>query len=68
MRIIKVEGYKAFHGDMQITPKNTLYPAFYISDKDWLYKPETDCWYGDGRSFPADICTIINKDVIERDE
>ncbi len=36
--MIKVEGYKAFHGDMKITPKNTLYPAFYICDKDWLYR------------------------------
>ena len=53
MRIISVEGYKAFHGDMWITPKNTAFNPFYISDKDWLYKPDTDCWYGAGRSFPA---------------
>ena len=68
MRVISVEGYKAFHGDMKIVPKNTMYSSFYICDKDWLYKPDTDCWYGDGRSFPANICEIVNKDVTERDE
>lgn len=68
MRIICVEGYKAFHGDMRITPKNALYPPFYICDKDWLYKPETNCWYGDGRSFSADICEVVDDNNSERDE
>ena len=68
MKIIKVEGYKAFHGDMHIVPTSALYPPFYICDKDWLYKPDTDCWYGDGRSFPADICHIVDADKTERDE
>ena len=62
--MIKVEGYKAFHGDMLITPKRALIAPFYIKDKDWLYKPTTDCWYGDGRSFPADICEPIEEDNI----
>ena len=57
--MIKVEGYKAFHGDMKITPKNTLFPSFYICDKDWLYKPETNCWYGNGSSYSAEICEPI---------
>ena len=56
--MIKVEGYKAFHGNMKIVPKNAFYLPFYICDKDWLYKPDTNCWYGDGRSFPAEICEI----------
>lgn len=68
MKIIQVEGYKAFHGDMHIVPTNTLYPPFYICDKDWLYKTDTDCWYGDGRSFPANICHIVDADKAERDE
>jgi hypothetical protein len=68
MKIICVEGYKAFHGDMHIVPLNFLYPAFYICDKDWLYKPDTKCWYGDGRSFPEEICHIVDSDVSERDE
>ena len=56
--MIKVEGYKAFHGNMKIVPKNAFYLPFYICDKDWLYKPDTNCWYGDGRSFPAEICEV----------
>ena len=68
MRIIKVEGYKAFHGDMNINPKDPNIAPFCICNKDWLYKPDTSCWYGDGRSFPAEICEIINNDITERDE
>lgn len=67
-RIICVEGYKAFHGDMRIVPLNFLYPAFYVCDKDWLYKPDTKCWYGDGRSFPAEVCEIVDNDRSENDE
>ena len=60
MQIIRVEGYVAFHGTMLITPKDsTVAAAFYIKDKDWLYKPNTECWYGDGRSFSKEICTIV---------
>ena len=58
--MIQVEGFKAFHGDMRIEPKNALYPAFYICNKDWLYRPDTNCWYGDGRSFSTDICFPID--------
>ena len=69
MRIIKVEGYKAFHGDMNITPKNPNIQPFCICGKDWLYKPDTKCWYSDDRSFPEDICEIIDdSDITERDE
>ena len=57
MKIIQVEGYKAFHGTMKITPIHSEH--FFIDDCDWLYKPVTDCWYGKGRSFPADICTVV---------
>ena len=55
--IISVEGYKAFHGDMLIKPINR--DSYVITDKDWLYKPEYECWYGNGQSFPASICEII---------
>lgn len=58
--MIEVEGYKAFHGTMQITPKNGVAP-FEIT-ADWLYKSATDCWYGGGRSFPTCVCKIIQED------
>lgn len=57
--MILVEGYKAFHGTMKI--EHRLRTAEILEDKDWLYKPDTDCWYGAGRSFPADICTPIEE-------
>ena len=56
--MIEVEGYKAFHGTMFIVPKNHEIPPFHIRDMDWLYKPDTNCWYGYGRSFPAEICIV----------
>ena len=56
--MIKVEGYKAFRGTMLIIPKNNNIPPMEIT-ADWLYKPDTGCWYGAGKSFVADICTVI---------
>ena len=58
--MIKVEGYKAFHGTMQITPKCDV-PPFTITC-DWLYKPEYNCWYGNGQSFMADICKVVKEE------
>lgn len=57
--MISVEGYKAFHGDITIKPKN-MERTITISDKDFLYKPDFNCWYGGGRSFGADIVVEIN--------
>ena len=57
-KIIFVEGYKAFRGTMKIRPKTASVPSFELSG-DWLYKPETKCWYGKGSSFAEDICTIV---------
>lgn len=63
--MIKVEGYMAFHGDMKITPKNPAFKPFVIKDKDFLYKPDYDCWYGDGRSFMADTCEPFEGGIVE---
>lgn len=59
--MIKVEGFKAFHGDMKITPKNPKFKPFIVEDKDWLYKPEYDCWYGGGKSYVAEICEVLEE-------
>lgn len=56
--MIKVEGYKAFKGVMKITPKNEKFSPF-EKDGDWLYKPEYDCWYCGGSSYPASICEVV---------
>lgn len=58
--MICVEGYKAFHGTMRITPKNPKIEPF---DKtcDWLYKPEHKCWYGGGLSYSEEICKVVKE-------
>lgn len=60
--MLTVEGYKAFHGDMKITPADTTMEPYYICDGDWLYKPSTNCWYSNGCFFPAEVCEIVKED------
>jgi hypothetical protein len=55
-KIIMVEGYRAFTGWMRISWPNK---AAQEMRGDWLYRPDTDCWYGKGQSFPAAICSIL---------
>ncbi len=57
--MIKVEGYKAFRGIMKIVPKRLGFEPFEI-EGDWLYKPETDCWYDGSSSYPASICEVAD--------
>ena len=56
--MIRVEGYKAFRGTMRITPVASSGMASFELTGDWLYKPDTGCWYGCGRSFPEEICVV----------
>jgi hypothetical protein len=58
---ITVEGYKAFKGVMKIKPMTVLFEPFEI-EGEWLYKPEHDCWYGGGSSYPARICEVVRED------
>lgn len=57
--MISCEGYKMFKGIMRIVPKDPKFPCKEI-DTVWLYKPEHDCWYGAGSSYPTEICEIID--------
>lgn len=52
------EGYKAFRGTMRIVPKNPNMKPYELT-ADWLYKPEYQCWYGKGSSFPEEICEVV---------
>lgn len=52
------EGYKAFRGTMRIVPKNPSMKPYELT-ADWLYKPEYQCWYGKGSSFPEEICEVM---------
>ena len=56
--MLKSEGYKMFRGSAVIRPKNPQFPAHEVTG-DWLYKPEYDCWYVNGHSYPAGIVTDI---------
>ena len=59
--MLKCEGYKMFYGTATIVPVKTWGPPFEETGT-WLYKPEYDCWYVNGRSFPADIVTDIREE------
>lgn len=47
-----------FRGKMRISP--VCGPSF-EREADWTYSEEHDCWYGNGESFPAEICTMIRE-------
>lgn len=51
------EGYRFFTGTMLILNPDPDTPPEKICG-DWLYKPETGCWYCGRMSYPADICEI----------
>ena len=62
-KMIEVEGFKAFRGWMAIIKDDS-----YISHEgheadhiygEWLYKPDCDCWYSGGKSYPAKICVVL---------
>ena len=50
-----------FEGKMIIKPKNEREP--YIQEGMWLYKPDTECWYCKGHSYPAEVCCVMNTDL-----
>lgn len=61
--MIKIEGYKAFRGILKITP---FKGKPYCKTGDFLYKPDTRCWYDGWSSYPAEICEVeeeFNHDV-----
>lgn len=65
--MLKCEGYAMFKGVMTITPKPI--GEYKIAPMDiegvWLYKPECDCWYCKGNSYPAEICSVKVDETID---
>ena len=55
--MLSCEGYKMFRGCAKIVPPNSKFPPF-EEHGDWLYKPEYDCWYVNGHSYPAKVVDI----------
>ena len=60
--MLECEDYKMFRGIMRIAPPNPKFPTEEI-EATWLYKPEYQCWYGNGRSYDESICTIVRDDT-----
>lgn len=58
-KIISVNGYKAFTGTIRVLWSDRPTEEIY---GDWLYRPDTNCWYCQDRSFPAAICMIVGAD------
>ena len=61
--MLSSEGYKMFRGTARIVPLTDRFAPYEVSG-DWLYKPEWDCWYVNGSSYPAEIV----KDIREESE
>ena len=60
------EGYKMFRGTGEI--HNTQTGKTVRTERgDWLYKPEYDCWYVNGSSYPAE-CVKVVEDETEAQE
>lgn len=55
-KIISVQGYKAFTGVMRIRWRDKPAEEIY---GDWLYRPDTNCWYCDESEYPAERCIIV---------
>ena len=60
--MIKVEGYKAFHGVMKVTPKGMIVPAFEL-EADLLYLPDKKVWIANGVEYSEEICTVVRDDA-----
>ena len=50
--------YMSFRGTMRITPSDPNYLPF-EKFGNWLYQPNTDCWYCHGFTYAADTCEIV---------
>lgn len=49
--MLSCEGYKMFRGSMKV--------GAHVVEGVWLYKPEYNCWYCNGSSYPAEVCTVL---------
>jgi hypothetical protein len=54
--MLTCEGYKMFKGVMKIIRINGNDEHI---EGTWLYKPEYECWYCKGSSYPQNVCTIL---------
>ena len=55
--MITVEGYKMFRGALVLKPGG--HSDIVRIEGEFLYKPEYDCWYGNGSSYPSSLIELI---------
>lgn len=55
---LECEGYIMFQGKMIINPPHPQFKPYELEGV-WLYKPDMQCWYCNGHSFPASICRRV---------
>lgn len=60
--MLECEGYKMFKGSALISSPNGRFEPFTVSGV-WLYKPEFETWYCGGRSYPAEIVTVMESET-----
>lgn len=60
--MLQSEGYKMFRGTGLIRNAKTG-QIVETQDGDWLYKPEYDCWYVNGSSYPAECVTVVTDET-----
>lgn len=58
--MLTCEGYIMFYGYGTVTSRNPKFPTMRILGT-WLYKPEFDCWYCNGSSYPAEIVSDLEE-------
>lgn len=59
--MLECEGYKMFKGSAVIRPATVNFTPFQERGT-FLYKPEFDCWFVNGRSYSAEIVEQIEDD------
>ena len=57
--MLTCEGFKMFDGSALIIPISS---EPYRIHGTWLYKPDYDCWYVNGHSYPAEFVRDIQED------
>lgn len=60
--MLECEGYTMFRGTALVRPKTVNLSVMAVSGT-WLYKPEFDCWYVGGRSYPSEIVEIVKDET-----
>ena len=63
--MLQSEGYKMFRGIGTIHNAKTG-KEIELQCGEWLYKPEYDCWYVNGHSYPAECVTVLTDETENR--